>query len=126
MLLIGSLISKFLIKSAVEKVLTEAVKSPNIPISKGATAPVAEAVATKITAEVNSIIENQTNQEPWYRSRVLLGSFSALMIAVGSLVQMLSDGEPNHFSDYWAQVVIIAPIMFAIYGRLFAGKAVGR
>ena len=48
------------------------------------------------------------------------------MVQTGNIVVMLTDDVPNSMEDYWGQIAVMVPILFAIYGRLATRKPLGR
>lgn len=119
---IGGLIAGKIAGKVIDNVVDRLVAHKSIPVTRRDATKVREVVVE----EVQEHIENVTNNEPWYRSRVLLGSFGALLVQSGNIVVMLTDDVPNSLEDYWGQIAVMAPILFAIYGRLATRKPLGR
>jgi len=119
---IGGLIAGKVAGKVIDGIVDRLVAHKNIPVTRRDAPKVREVV----TQEVKEYTENATNNEPWYRSRVLIGGFGALMVQTGNIVVMLTDDVPNSMEDYWGQIAVMVPILFAIYGRLATRKPLGR
>lgn len=119
---LGGLIAGKIAGKVIDNVVDRLVAHKGIPVTRR-DAPV---VRGALREELQEHIENATNNEPWFRSRVLLGSFGALLVSAGNVLQMFTDDVPNSMEDYWGQVAIVVPILFAIYGRLATRKPLGR
>lgn len=124
--LIGGMVIGHIVDRVVGKALDRVAASPSLSLEKKDVNVVRDAVVKDVVDEVGAVFENHNNREPWYRSRVLLGSYGAAMVATGNLLQMLADDVPDSLEDYWMQISVIVGIGFAIYGRLSSGKALGR
>lgn len=101
---------------------TVAANSPNIAIDHSAVRDVAQ----KITADVAPIIENATNAEPWYRSRVTLG---ALLAVLSGTLASFGYALPDELRGQILDIAIAAgPVIggvLALWGRWVAKKPLG-
>lgn len=78
-------------------------------------------VANDIMKEVAPRVQNATNSEPWYRSRVIVGLLGAI---VGMIVRKAggtwADGDVETWINGIAEIVTAAGALYALYGRTFA------
>lgn len=119
------MIKTYILKKLVETALDRFIDNTPTHMQKNEVPVARDAVVRDIEREVEAIIVNQTNNEPWYRSRVLIGSFFTLVAALSSLGVMFFDDVPNSFDDYYFQLSVVAGTAFAIYGRLATSKPIG-
>lgn len=83
------------------------------------------AVAERVVREVGPIVENLTNTESWWRSRVMLGSLTTI-ISSGIAVGVLINAGSTDAESYATLALAILGASFAIYGRLVAAKPLGK
>lgn len=113
-----------------DKTLQGLAADPNVNLSQAGASAIREAVVNE-TAEV---IMNQTNQEPWYLSRVTWG---AILAAVAGLAGIFGYSFSAEDQQYWMdnidQMVQLASSVVALvggtlawYGRWRAKKAIGQ
>lgn len=101
----------------VEKVL----KKPSVPVDNSATGT----VAAQVTKELAPIIENATNQEPWYQSRIYRG---LIVTTIGFITHLIGgsdlDLEPlvNQVFDLIGPILEVVGTAYAAYGRMVGGK----
>lgn len=90
--------------------------------------PTADAVsvqlsAENITKEVVPVLVNQTNNEPWYQSRVIIGSLVAIG---GGILQLygytVSANDMAMIVELVGQATTFGGSLVALYGRLAARK----
>lgn len=82
---------------------------------------VAPKVEANIAKQVNAVIENATNQEPWYQSRVILGTIvSGLAIVLGLAGYQLDAVDQNSIVSFAIAAAALAGNGYALYGRLIA------
>ncbi|SRR5690606_1218958 len=91
--------------------------NPNTPV-KDADAPI---VARKVEEAIKPVVVNATNSEPWFQSRVLLGSFAANLAAIADLLAMFASGEFD-VGRAAPSIAVILGTAVAIYGRLRGSK----
>ena len=100
--------------------LNKAASSPNIDIAPAAV----PAVEAAVRAEVAKTETHLKNQEPWYQSRVMIGSIGTIVTSAigiyGLVAAGIADGEL-----YAAPIAAILGASFAIYGRIVARKPLG-
>ena len=107
--------------SAVEDVLNKVAKASDNTLAKRDVPEITAAVAK----EVNSIVVNATNNEPWYQSRVTIGAFITLIGATYALVLDFTDGTIPNVDALTAQLGTIAGAVTVLYGRWVARKPIG-
>lgn len=81
-------------------------------------------VPAAAATEAAKIIVNQTNSEPWFQSRVTLGSVASVMGAVTALLNMFATGDFDPVIAGGAIATLLGAGV-ALYGRWFAKKAIG-
>ena len=105
------------IEAAISAALTSTIARPDVSADATAIAPIVQAIAP--------IVANASNAEPWYRSRVLVGSISASISSglgiYGLITAGVTDGEL-----YAPLVATLLGSGFAIYGRMIAAKPLGQ
>jgi hypothetical protein len=106
----------------VTKTLKNLADDPDVNLSKDS----ADRMKANVTNEITSVVMNQTNQEPWYQSRVILFSIGAILTTGYSAGLDFLDGTPptvEAFSGYAAALVMQFGVL---YGRLIAAKPLGQ
>lgn len=110
MSLVGSIATGVLV-DVIEKVL----RRDNVPVPDSK----APQVALEVAKELGPVIENQNNAEPWYRSRVIIGSLVAI---AGGILQLFGYSFPidqqQILVDLIGQATTFLGTAFALYGRL--------
>lgn len=95
----------------IEKVLTRS----DIPVQNSNAPNIAEQVAK----ELEPVIANKMNAEPWYQSRVVIGSFVAIL---GGVLQLsghtVAYEDQQLLVDLIGQGVTFVGAAYALYGRL--------
>lgn len=112
-----------LIGQLIEQGLNEAAAKKTISLQQKDV----DKVTTSVKKEIVPVVQNATNQEPWYQSRVILGSaVSAIFVAAGFMGYQFELVEPGEVTDMVLDFVALAGTAFALYGRLKAGlKPIG-
>lgn len=80
----------------------------------------------EVTKEVAAVVVNQTNQEPFYQSRVTIGAIMTLIGGTYALVLDFMDGVPPATDDLTAQATVIIGAAVVLYGRWVAQKPLGQ
>ena len=82
-------------------------------------------VAQEVAERVAPMVAHQSNAEPWYRSRVTLGSLASVLTGISTVLMMFSTGDFDP-----QQVTLAAGALFggaaALWGRWAAKKPIGR
>lgn len=119
---IGELID---IGLAVNAGLNKAADAKSVPMTQ-ADADKAKPVVTKEVEhqlkeqikEVQDVVDNQLNQEPLWKSRVIRGCIATIFGTLWVAYNQYSDQGTIPFNDLYAYGVAIAGSIFTIYGRL--------
>lgn len=99
----------------------ETLQKPSVPVVNSA----APQVAQEIKEAVKPIIQNATNSEPWYRSRIYLGLIAAGVGAIaqhfgvqisGADLQLVVSSVPELF-QLGGSILEILGLLYAAYGR---------
>ena len=110
--------------TVVEKVATQLVdklvKSPDVSVTQ-AQAPAAQAAVEKA---LKPVIENLTNSEPLYQSRVVWGSVATILSGASAIIMLVANGDMN-LEHYVTPVMGFAGGVYALYGRLVVKKPLG-
>ena len=80
-------------------------------------------IAKEVAKETAAVVINQTNNEPWYQSRVTLDALLALVGGVYSLGLDFADGSRPSVDSLTSQLTAIAGTV--LYGRWVAKKPLG-
>lgn len=116
-----------IVKDALRTAVIQTVRLPtNDAPSNQAGEIAAQAVARPAVEALVAKIDHATNNEPWFQSRVILGSAAALVGALYALGLDFADGTPPTVDAFTAQFGIIAGSITALYGRLVATKPIGQ
>jgi len=105
----------------IQKQVADVLRRPEVPVSNS---DVRE-VASLVTNQIAPAVAFQTNNEPWYRSYVTLGSLGSVITAVGTLVTAFASGdlEPEVITP---SITVILTALFALYGRWRATRPIGQ
>lgn len=111
------------ITAAVVKGVQEAVRMDETKTVSGDV----PAIANKVLMAVEPVIAHATNNEPWYQSRVTIGSYIAMAApVVGPLIgHSFSPEEQALITTVVAGILTIGGAGLALYGRWFAKKPLG-
>lgn len=127
---IGELVGGILIKKAVEIAVNKAtdhlIKSPSVSVSERDKAAVKEVMTKEVLKEVGPVFENETNQEPLWRSKVLWTALGSLATSIGILGDLWTNGIPDAPSAYILAATGIVTSIGTIIARIFPTKAIGR
>lgn len=103
--------------------IINALKRDDVPVNNAD----AHQIAERVAQQVAPIIVNQTNQEPWFRSRVIWGSIVAILGGVLQLYGYSFNADDQAMAvDLIGQGITFAGTLFALYGRLVAKKPLGQ
>ncbi len=123
--LLGGLIAGQVIEKVVEAALDKAAAKTSTNMTK-ADVPIAKAeVVEAVRDEVVARTEHVTNTEPFYQSRVTLGSIVTILGSIAALLNMVVVGEFDQ-ALFSTSVAGVLGAGFALYGRWFAQKPLGR
>lgn len=82
------------------------------------------ASTTTAVKEAAAVIVNQTNNEPWYQSRVTWGAIAAILSGLGTAAGLLAAGDWS--PELWlAALGSVGGGIGSLYGRWAAKKPLG-
>lgn len=111
----------------IKAVVTDATASALDKYAPGLTEQQKRLIVDTATVKAGPVIKNQTNDEPWYQSRVTL---SAILAIVSGLLAAFGYALPDELQGQLLEIAVAAgPVIAgvgAIYGRWFAKKPLGQ
>ena len=114
--------SNEIIKTALAEATNTALKDSPIPVPGNERKEIIDQVIDKVAP----VVLNQTNNEPWYQSRVTIG---ALLAVLSGLLGAFGYALPDELRGQILEIVIAAgPVIggaVALYGRWVAKKPIG-
>jgi hypothetical protein len=124
-----SFVARAAAQEAVDAVRKTAASSLN-HLSPDAVEGASGQLREEIAEAVHPVIAHATNNEPWYQSRVTLGSIAVLVaMAAGGLGYSI---EPETQGKVIDAIIQVAPLVvaalggaFSLYGRWVAKKPIG-
>lgn len=127
---VGGLVGGALMKKAVEygvkTAVRRVVKSPSLPVEQKHSAPIEEVVTKEVLKEVGPVLENLTNQEPLWRSKVLWTAIGTFCMSAANVIDMARNGAPDTATNYYLAIAAMVGSVGTIYARLRPSKALGR
>jgi hypothetical protein len=111
------------IHQIVTRELSLQANKPSTAITNKDVAGLAKPVASAVSDEVNAVIENQTNQEPYWKSRVLRGAVIGLIGLVATVFNDYNVDGTVSFNDLYGYGATAFGFAFVIYGRLTGAAA---
>lgn len=102
------------------------INNPAVPVSRNDPTSVAATevvVERAVNQELAPVIAHMTNNEPWYQSRVFLGSAGAFIAAGAAAFGRSWDAAT--VTQYLVTGVSLAGPLLALYGRFAATKPIG-
>lgn len=122
-----------LLVNAIERVVDQRANNPDSGITVrekpglvedlvvAATKVVADQIAPKAGKVVEQVATNASNNEPWYKSRVLIGTGISLVFKAAVAIGVVSDAvAPEEITTVVMALVSVGGDLYALYGRLFA------
>lgn len=107
---------------AVTTALQQEAAKPNTDMKPSDVPKVAPAVITAVKTaidqQVQPIVDNQTNNEPLWKSRVIRGAIATLVGTAWIAFNDFTDGTPPDVGVVTGYVTTIAGAIYAIYGRI--------
>ena len=122
--LLGGLIAGKVIDKALDVALNKMAARSTNDVKKADVPEIKEVVTEAVEAEIKPRLDHLTNNEPFYKSRVFLGSVAGILAGVSSLVQMLADGNFDG-AVFTSALTGVLGGMFALWGRYGAQKPLG-
>lgn len=84
-----------------------------------------ERVAYEVAERVAPMVAHQANAEPWYRSRVTLGSLASVLTGISTVLMMFSTGDFDPQQVTIASGAIFGGVV-ALWGRWASKTPIGR
>ncbi len=110
------------LRPAIAAATSRAVANAATGMDQGDAADVAHAV----TREVAAVVVNQTNQEPWYQSRVTIGAIVSIAVPVlGALGVSADIVDADQLTALLVAAGTVAGGILTLYGRWKARKPLG-
>lgn len=109
-----------LIKAAVDEGLKQVVANKNNTVTATDANKASPVVTKEVKEQLKPVIENQTNNEPWYKSRIVRGAAGVIATTAYTMfMDWYADGAilPEVLGGY---VGIFVTNFYVIYGRFTA------
>lgn len=114
---------KNIIAAAVVAGVTQAAANTNNDLKPTDIKAVAATVTPAVAKEVAPIVTNATNSEPWYQSRVIIGSGVMMLCTVAKLAgHEISVVDQGSLTDWVLLGGQLVGSGLALYGRLFGSS----
>lgn len=123
--LIGKAFDKALDK-ALDKATDKLVARPDIAVESIDKPAVKEEVRREVVKELAPVVENMSNSEPLWRSKVLWTAIGTLATSVAGIGTLWSNGTPDEMTAYVALATTAVTSLGTIWSRVFPSKALGR
>lgn len=123
----GKLVGKLLdaaLNKALDKATEKLVQRSDTPVQPIDKAPIKEEVRQEVVKELGPVIENMTNSEPLWRSKVLWTSIGTVATSAAGIYAMLT-GD-NRAVELVLMVGTAVTGIGTILSRIFPSKALGR
>lgn len=112
-----------IIAHAITKAVAETVRRSDVAAQPSSISPIVAAVLS----ETGPIIENKTNQEPWYQSRVTWGAIVSGVLPLLAVVGVSADViKVDELAVILAAAGTVGGSLYTLYGRWRAKKALGK
>lgn len=106
------------IAGVVKDAIVEVAQSKNNKLTVTEAVKLEPKITTSVEEAVAPVIENLSNNEPWWKSRVLRGAGSVLLGTAATAYLDFTDGTTPDVAAITAYVVTIYGALRVIYGRL--------
>lgn len=107
-----------LIKAAIDTALTTVAADKKNDLAQKDVAKATAVVAKEIKEQVEPVIENQTNQEPVWKSRILRGAVIGLLGLMATVFKDYNDDGTIPLTDLYGYGTTALGFIYVIYGRL--------
>lgn len=111
---------QFIIPVLVDKIFDQLVKNPINPVERQDAPVTKPEIRDVIERELEPVLQHQTNNEPWYQSRVTIGSITAIVGGIAGLLGYTLDEETTGLAVTVAMSIVGGAL--AWYGRWKARK----
>ena len=107
---------------AIKGVLHEEAAKPSTSLEQSDVNKVTQQVTDAVKKEVNPVLTNALNQEPWYQSRIILGLVVTIGLQIVSAAGVRTDTiDPVSTTNLLVQLGSLAGAILAYYGRVKSG-----
>ena len=118
------------VKPALEK-LAASPKTDMVHSDVGVVAATVDKVIDKQTTalqkEVNAVVDHNTNNEPWYQSRVTIGAIVSIAMPILGLVGVTADIiSPDELTGLILAAGVIVGGLTTLWGRYISRKPIGQ
>lgn len=106
-----------------EAVLTKVIASPKVNTASVETPAAKQEVKDAVVKASTEVIMNQTNQEPWYRSVVIVTQYVTLIVSLLGLLGVTIDPDSSKLiiGVVLGVGALVAPLV-TLWGRLAAKR----
>lgn len=106
-------IADLLLGKIFDKAVETVIANPKVADSQAVT------VAADVVDAIRPTVENATNSEPWYRSRIYLGLIAAgIGIALSRFGIVVTGDDLDSIIGNFGTLVEVAGSLYALYGRI--------
>jgi hypothetical protein len=109
------------VEAATKEAVLQGIYNASTPLSSPEAQAAANMVAKTVADAIHPVVEKLCNQEPWYHSKVILGSLVTIIASLVGMVALLIS-EPAHGILYLLFGVALAGAMLTLSGRLFSPR----
>lgn len=106
-----------LIKAAVNEGIKQVAEKKSNDLAAKDVPSASKTVADEVKTQLAPVIENQTNQEPWYKSRVTRGAAVVIVSTLAAIFKDYTDDGTVAFNDIYTYGSTIFGALYVIYGR---------
>lgn len=121
---LGTAVLTKALNKALDKAMDKAERSPITPVEQKDKAPIKEMVRKEVVQELGPVIENMTNSEPLWRSKVMWTAVGTVIASAAGIYSMMT-GD-NRALELVAMGTTMATAFGTIYSRVATTKAIGR
>lgn len=107
-----------LIKAAVNEGIKQVVDKKTNELAPKDIPASTKTVAEEVQKQIQPVIENQTNQEPVWKSRILRGAVVGILSTIAIIAKDYNDDGVIAFNDLYGYGGTLWGFAYVIYGRL--------
>lgn len=109
-----------LIKAAVNEGIKQVAEKKTNDLAAKDIPAATKTVTDAVKEQIQPVIENQTNQEPWYKSRIVRGAAIGLVGLLGTVLKDYNDDGTIPLTDIYGYGTTALGFIYVIYGRFTA------
>lgn len=109
-----------LIKAAVNEGIKQVAEKKSNDLAAKDIPAATKTVSDAVKEQIAPVIENQTNQEPWYKSRVTRGAVVVILSTIAAIAKDYTDDGTVAFNDIYTYGATLFGAAYTIYGRFTA------